>query len=130
MSLDHLFLRSDPHPAGYRDVPPLTAASHLAAVRRIDVREPDEYSGPLGHIEGAELVPLATVGAAAAGWDRGQPLLLICRSGGRSARAATLLAGMGFTTLFNLSGGMLGWEANDLPRLVGGRVVGTPGGRA
>lgn len=33
----------------------------------------------------------------------------------RSARAATLLAGMGFRNLFNLMGGMLAWEANALP---------------
>ncbi|MDP2309851.1 MAG: rhodanese-like domain-containing protein [Pseudomonadota bacterium] len=111
-----LLSRSDAQPAGYRDVSPLGAIHHLEDVRLVDVREPDEYVGPLGHIPGAELVPLSTVVDLAAGWDRDQPILLICRSGARSARAATALAGMGFRNLFNLVGGMIAWDANALPR--------------
>ena len=61
-------------------------------VRRIDVREPDEFSGPLGHLPGAELVPLGTLEAVARSWSRETPLLLICRSGARSGRAAGYLA--------------------------------------
>ena len=76
-------------------------------VRRIDVREPAEFTGPLGHLAGAELVPLATVEAAAATWPRAQPLLLICRSGARSVTAAHRLAALGFSRLYNLAGGML-----------------------
>lgn len=112
--------RSDAQPPGFRELSPLAAVHHLGQLRLIDVREPDEYHGPLGHLPGAELVPLSTVTAAAAGWDRDVPLLLICRSGGRSTRAATLLAGMGFQHLYNLTGGMLAWDANELPRQ-GGR---------
>lgn len=111
-----LLSRSDVRPAGYRDVSPLAALPHLREMRVIDVREPDEFTGPLGHIPGAELVPLSTVAAAAAGWNRDEPVLLICRSGGRSARAATTLVGMGFRHLFNLVGGMIAWDANALPR--------------
>ncbi|MDP2316406.1 MAG: rhodanese-like domain-containing protein [Pseudomonadota bacterium] len=111
-----LLQRSDAQPAGYRDVPPLGAIHHLGDVRLIDVREPDEFVGPLGHIPGAELVPLSTVADLAAGWDRDQPVLLICRSGARSARAATALAGLGFGNVFNLVGGMIAWDANALPR--------------
>ncbi len=117
MTAELLFARSDAHPAGYRDLSPLAALHHLGELRLIDVREPDEFVGPLGHIPGAELVPLSSVADAAANWDRNAPLLLICRSGGRSARAATALAGMGFQQLFNLVGGMLAWEANALPQL-------------
>ncbi len=40
-------------------------ARREAHVRVVDVREPDEFHGELGHIPGAELVPLATVEAAA-----------------------------------------------------------------
>lgn len=112
-----LLSRSDAQPAGYRDLSPLAALHHLGQVRLVDVREPDEFIGPLGHVPGAELVPLSTVTAAAAAWNREAPVLLICRSGGRSARAATALAGMGFHQLFNLVGGMLAWDANGLPRL-------------
>lgn len=114
-----LHARSDAQPSGYRDISPLAALHHLGELRLIDVRESDEYVGPLGHIPGAELVPLATVPDAARAWDRDQPVLLICRSGARSARAAALLAGLGFRNLYNLVGGMTAWDANAHPRLRG-----------
>jgi rhodanese-related sulfurtransferase len=95
----------------------------LGAVRLVDVREPHEYVGELGHIRTAELVPLATVGAAADAWDRTQPLVLICRSGARSARAALELIAKGFTQPINMAGGMMAWNAHSLPveRPGGGR---------
>lgn len=110
-----LLTRSEARPGGYRDLPPLAAVAHLADVRLVDVREPDEFVGPLGHIPNAELIPLATLPAAAAAWDREAPLLLICRSGVRSVRAATALSAMGFGNLFNLAGGMIAWDAGGLP---------------
>jgi rhodanese-related sulfurtransferase len=110
-----LHAASVPTPAGYRDLPPGVASGHLGEFRLIDVREPDEYVGPLGHIDGASLVPLATVPEASAGWDKGARLLMICRSGGRSGRAAAFLASSGFTDVYNLAGGMLEWNAQGLP---------------
>lgn len=103
--------------AGYADV----SVGEVAALRRessarlVDVREPHEFTGELGHIAGAELVPLATVGAAVASWDRERPLIMICRSGGRSGRAAAQLAAMGFKSVHNMSGGMLAWNDAKLP---------------
>ncbi|NNC21854.1 rhodanese-like domain-containing protein [Corallococcus exiguus] len=94
-----------PHP--YQDLTPSQLDTLGPEVRRIDVREPDEFTGPLSHLPGAELVPLGTLEAAAASWPREQPLLLICRSGGRSAKAAQALAQRGFKHLYNLAGGML-----------------------
>ena len=94
-------------PRPYQDITPAQLGTLGPEVRRIDVREPDEYTGPLGHLPGAELVPLATVEAASTSWPREAPLLLICRSGGRSAKAAQLLAQRGFRHLYNLAGGML-----------------------
>lgn len=93
------------HP--YQDITPSQLDTLGTEVRRIDVREPDEYTGPLGHLPGAELVPLSTLEAAAVSWPREAPLLLICRSGGRSAKAAQALARQGFRHLYNLAGGML-----------------------
>jgi rhodanese-related sulfurtransferase len=114
---DPLFARSTPNPAGYRDIALADARPHLAAVRFIDVREPDEWNGPLGHADGAELVPLATVLDAAAGWDKAATYVLVCRSGMRSGRAAAALAQAGFTTVYNLTGGMMGWTDAGLPVL-------------
>ena len=99
----------------YQDITVEQLPTLGADVRRIDVREPDEYTGPLGHLPGTELVPLAGVVQAAAGWDRGAPLLLICRSGNRSGKAAQALAAQGFTRLYNLAGGMLAVERLGLP---------------
>lgn len=82
-----------------------------ANVRKVDVREPDEWNGPLGHVRGAELVPLGAVAAAAAAWDRSAPIILICRSGGRSGKATRTLMSMGFERVVNMQGGMLAWDA-------------------
>lgn len=101
--------------AGYRDATVEDYACHRCEARIIDVREPSEYNGDLGHIPGAELVPLATVETVAADWDRDTELLIVCRSGARSGRAATALARMGFTKVMNLGGGMLAYNQRELP---------------
>jgi sulfur dioxygenase len=100
------------------DVPEVTiewVAAHPAAGRLIDVREPDELTGPLGHIEGVELVPLKTVAQAAASWDKAAPLVLVCRSGGRSGKAAIELLSMGFRKVASMRGGMTRWNDARLP---------------
>jgi rhodanese-related sulfurtransferase len=79
------------------------------------VREPAEYVGPLGHIPGAELVPLGTIEREAASWDRAQPLVLVCRSGGRSGKAALQLKAMGFDRLASMRGGMTRWNELGIP---------------
>lgn len=79
-------------------------------VRFVDVREPDEFSGELGHAPGSVLVPLATVEGAASGWDRNVPVVLICRSGGRSGKAAIALLSMGFERVASMRGGMILWN--------------------
>lgn len=106
---------SDNHGDGYRELPPEGAASRLSELRIVDVREPHEFAGPLGHIAGAELCPLGTLPDAAHDWDRERPTLLVCRSGNRSGRAAALLARGGHRELYNLVGGMLVWNELGLP---------------
>ncbi len=115
MSHTKLFVDASPHPAGYRDVTVQQLSNSRDGVRLVDVREPHEYTGDLGHIEGAELVPLSTVVEAAKAWERDGDVVLICRSGNRSGRAAAALASMGFKGLMNLAGGMLAWNAAGLP---------------
>lgn len=102
-------------PRGYRDLTPRELAALGGTVRIVDVREPHEYGGELGHIRGAELVPLATVDGAAKSWPKHEALVLVCRSGGRSVRAATSLCAMGFRCVMNLDGGMLAWNEARLP---------------
>jgi rhodanese-related sulfurtransferase len=78
--------------------------------RIVDVREPAEYAGPLGHIPGAELVPLDRLAEAAQSWDRNKPLLVVCERGARSIYAAAHLASIGFTEVGSLVGGMLAYR--------------------
>jgi len=104
-----------PHQDGFGDVDPPLLHEHLRDSRLIDVREPSEYTGELGHIEGAELVPLATLTSAAHDWERDKEIVMVCRSGGRSAQAARALVGLGFTRVMNLRGGMIAWNGVNLP---------------
>ena len=86
-----------------------------SALRVLDVREPAEFSGPLGHLPGANLVPLGDLAAQLPALDRGHPWVTVCRSGTRSARAALMLTQAGFPAVANLAGGMLRWRAESLP---------------
>jgi rhodanese-related sulfurtransferase len=110
-----LFDLATPMPAGFREVLPAQWAASHQGVRTIDVREPAEWSGELGHLADAELVPLATVSEASRGWDKDAPVVLVCKAGGRSAQAADLLVRQGFTRVMNLTGGMLAVNAQGLP---------------
>jgi len=90
-------------------------AANRCRVRVVDVRERDERTGPLGAIDVAEAVPLAEVERAAERWDHDEPIVLVCRSGRRSERAAELLRSLGFRHVASLTGGMLAWQAHGLP---------------
>jgi len=113
--MSELHTMSTVHPAGYRELRPEEATQHLAALHLVDVREPDEFAGPLGRIAGAELVPLGTLPGAASAWERNGATLVICRSGNRSGKAAAALAQQGFTEVYNLVGGMLRWNELGFP---------------
>ena len=108
-------------------IPELTAewvAQNVGAARLIDVREPDELGGELGHVPGVELVPLATVESAARDWDRERPVITICRSGGRSGKAALQLHALGIARAASMRGGMIAWNEGALP-IARGAVVQT-----
>lgn len=83
----------------------------------IDVRSPAEYNG--GHAEGAANLPLPQVTPEAVqalrkGRD-GEPVYIICQSGGRSQAACNLLANAGMTHIINVVGGTSAWKAAGLP---------------
>ena len=102
-------------PEGFRNITPVELVALAPRPRIIDVREPDEFTGELGHVPGAELVPLATVLAAAHPWDRDERFVIACRSGARSAKAASSLVALGFKNLMNLDGGMTAYALAGLP---------------
>lgn len=97
--------------AGIWEVPPDWLEEHHDEVQIVDVREPDEFTGSLGHIEGARLVPLGSLAARAGELSKERPIVAVCRSGARSARATLLLRDAGFEKVANLAGGMLRWRA-------------------
>jgi len=101
--------------AGFWEVAAPWVEEHLGAVQVVDVREPEEFTGPLGHIAGARLLPLGQLGAGLGALDRERPVVTVCRAGGRSAQAAQLLQKAGFARVANLAGGMLRWHAQGLP---------------
>ncbi len=72
----------------------------------IDVREPGEYAE--GHVPGATLIPLATVPDRLAEVPTGGPVLVICKSGGRSRNAAEFLRTQGIDAI-NVAGGTMDW---------------------
>jgi sulfur dioxygenase len=100
--------------AGVWEIEPHWVEEHRAALQILDVREPEEYEGPLGRIPGSRLIPLGSLAERAAELDRETPIVAVCRAGGRSARATSILATAGFTRVANLAGGMLRWRAQWL----------------
>jgi sulfur dioxygenase len=101
--------------AGVPEIEADWVAANLSRVALVDVREPDEFHGPLGHVAGAESTPLATLAAGVSALPRESPIVTICRSGGRSGKAALELSALGFARVASLRGGMLGWAERKLP---------------
>ncbi len=86
----------------------ISVSSDFTGMKIIDVRRPDEFTGELGHIPEADLMCLQdNFEQQISKLDKKAPHLFVCRSGGRSARAARIALGHGFTTIYNMEGGML-----------------------
>jgi rhodanese-related sulfurtransferase len=101
--------------ASYDDIDPAQLSACAPSTRIVDVREGSEFVGALCHIPGAQLAPLRELAACAEDWDRELPVIVVCRSGRRSADAAALLSRMGFKQVLNLRGGMEAYRAAGLP---------------
>ena len=101
--------------AGIWEIQPQWLEENAAAVQILDVREPDEFVGPLGRIEDATLIPLGELSQRLGELRRDRPVVAVCRAGGRSAQATTILQQAGFDRVANLSGGMLRWRAEGHP---------------
>ena len=73
----------------------------------LDVREIHEHR--IAHLPGCVLIPSGELARRLNELDRTMPIVVYCRTGGRSARAATLLRRHGFAEVSNLNGGILAW---------------------
>src|SRR5438067_8376326 len=74
----------------------------------IDVREAFEYE--IARIDGATLIPLGEIAERTDELERGQPILVHCHSGQRSAKAVRLLQQRGFSSVYNVEGGIDAWS--------------------
>jgi adenylyltransferase/sulfurtransferase len=81
----------------------------------IDVREPHEWD--IVHLDGARLIPLASLPAHLHEYDRSAEIVVHCKSGARSAKATQLLKDAGFRNVKNLEGGILRWARDVDPSL-------------
>jgi sulfur dioxygenase len=97
--------------AGIWEIDPHGLEEHAEELQILDVREPREFDGPLGHIRGARLIPLGELAERAGELVRDLPIVAVCRAGSRSAQATVILREAGFSDVANLAGGMLRWRA-------------------
>lgn len=96
---------------------------HIAAMQLInhknalvlDVREQSEYDA--GHVLNSKLIPLGKLRERIGELEkyRERPVILVCRSGQRSAAACGLLGKQGFAQVYNLNGGVTAWQKAKLP---------------
>lgn len=108
--------------AGIWEIQPHWVEEHLKDLTVVDVREPEEFTGPLGHIPGAHLIPLGQLAHHAGDIPRDKPVVTVCRAGGRSAQATVILDKAGVNNVASLGGGMLRWRALRLA-LEGGEAL-------
>lgn len=82
-------------------------------LRVIDVRQLQEIAG--GTVPRAEALPLHTLPAKVHELSREEKVVVVCRSGARSAQACLFLQQQGFPNVYNLRGGMMGWVQSGFP---------------
>ncbi|RME41530.1 MAG: rhodanese-like domain-containing protein [Deltaproteobacteria bacterium] len=83
----------------------------------LDVRTPEEYFQV--RLEGAVLIPLDQLSRRLADIPRDRPVLVYCAVGSRSSQAAGYLARLGYPEVYNLYGGIWGWQLRGYPVLKG-----------
>ena len=81
-------------------------------VRVIDIRQPAELNA--GIIPGAEALPMHIIPLRMDELKRDEKLIMVCRSGARSAQACMYLQQQGYEKVFNLRGGMMAWAGSGL----------------
>ena len=83
----------------------------------LDVREPDEFAA--GHIYGATLIPLGQLAARVSEVPLGRAVVVVCRTGNRSAQGRDILLGAGYSAVTSMAGGITEWLAAGQPILTG-----------
>jgi rhodanese-related sulfurtransferase len=85
------------------------------AIVLVDVRQPEEFTAPPGHLPGAVNVPLADLSGRTGEFAaRQQPIVVVCKTDRRSAQAATELLAAGLRDVAVLRGGTDEWHRQGL----------------
>lgn len=81
----------------------------------LDVREDNEYAD--GHIINSIHIPMSYLANRVGELEKfkSKPIIVSCRSGQRSGQACALLKKQGFENVYNLNGGMMAWQSDNLP---------------
>jgi rhodanese-related sulfurtransferase len=97
------------------DIPAAMQLINHKSALILDVREENEYKD--GHILNARLIPLLKLKERIGELERyrEQPVVVVCRSGKRSATACALLGNRQFGQAYNLAGGMIAWQKAGMP---------------
>ena len=83
----------------------------------LDVREPDEWNQ--FHVPGSTLIPLGELASRVSELPKDQGIVVVCRSGNRSANGRDILLSEGFTQVTSMAGGLTQWKAAGFPTVSG-----------
>jgi len=86
----------------------------------VDVREPSELKELAYNVEGAKNIPLSQFRERMGEMPKDKKIILACRSGARSMRAAKMLIANGYTHVYNMNGGIIAWQQQGQPVLKNG----------
>ncbi|MDH5648621.1 MAG: rhodanese-like domain-containing protein [Gammaproteobacteria bacterium] len=81
----------------------------------VDVSEPNEFQ--IGHVPGAKNLPIGSLENRLTDLEKykAKPIIVSCRSGNRSKKGALMLSKHGFKPVYEMSGGMVAWQRDNLP---------------
>lgn len=83
----------------------------------LDVRQPEEWNE--FHVPDSTLIPLGELAARADELPKDQEIVIVCRSGNRSAQGRDILLEAGFTEVTSMAGGLTEWRAAGYPTISG-----------
>jgi rhodanese-related sulfurtransferase len=93
------------------------AAKRDAGAFILDVRQPEEWDE--FHIPDSTLIPLGELASRVNELPRDQEIVVVCRSGNRSAQGRDILLNAGFTQVTSMAGGVTRWQATGYPTVSG-----------
>jgi sulfur dioxygenase len=101
--------------AGISEIAPEWLAQRRRDVQILDVRNPSELAGELGHLADAVAIPLDELRARVGEVARDKPVVVVCQTGRRSCLGTVILRKAGIPRCASLAGGMVRWLELGLP---------------